>query len=115
MTDNQVAEANFPASLLPALNSLAARAVEYARSSNELSFASDDEIATSAIVRDGLLKIGLSLELDASFQVWSFVSANYQSGWLDGCFDVESAIGAVRDLCQHIADRTDYAGFSGLG
>jgi hypothetical protein len=61
--DNQTTEAKFPVFLLPALHSLVARATENAAESEEFSFASEEETTTSALVRDGLRKVGFDVEL----------------------------------------------------
>jgi hypothetical protein len=115
MTDSQTSEASFPVSLRPALQALVAEAAIDAAESEELASASENELATAAMVQDGLKMIGVNLDIDASYQVWSLISLNSQSGWLDGPRDAADALVAVQRLCQDIAEGADYAGFSGNG
>lgn len=110
MTDNETTEASFPVSLRPALQALVA---EVTAESEELAFASEDELATAAMVKDGLEMVGINLEINAAYQVWSLISLNSQAGWLDGPGDATDALVAVERLCQDIAEGVDYAGFSG--
>lgn len=113
MGDNQTTDAGFPASLRPALQALVAEAAADAAESEELASASEDELATAAMVKDGLEMVGVNLEIDAAYQVWSLISLNSQAGWLDGPRDAADALVAVQRLCQDIAEGADYAGFSG--
>lgn len=115
MTDNQPTEAAFPASLRPALQALVAEAAADAAGSGELASASDDELATAAMVKEGLKTVGVNLEIDAAYQVWSLISLNSQAGWLSGPRDAADALVAVELLCHDIAEGNDYAGFSGNG
>ena len=113
MTDNDATEVSFPASLRPALQALVAQAIADAAQSEELASASENELATAAMVKDGLEMAGVNLEIDAAYQVWSLISLNSQAGWLDGPRDAADALVAVERLSQDIAEGADYAGFSG--
>ncbi|GBR20483.1 hypothetical protein [Asaia spathodeae] len=114
-TDNHTTESSFPASLRPALQALVAEAGADAAESRELAAASEDELITAAMVKEGLELVGVNLEIDAAYQVWSMISLNLQAGWLNGPRDAADALIAVQGLCQDIADGADYAGFSGKG
>ncbi|KXV79533.1 MAG: hypothetical protein ABF537_15165 [Acetobacter sp.] len=115
MTDNQTTEASVPASLRPALQALVAEAVADAAFSEELASASEDELATADMVKDGLEMVGVNLKIGAAYQIWSLISLNSQAGWLYGPRDAADALVAVLRLCQDIAQGADYAGFSGKG
>jgi hypothetical protein len=114
-SDNLTTEANFPASLHPALKAVVAEAVANAAYSDELASASEEELVTAAMVKDGLVMVGLNLEIGATYQIWSLISLNSQAGWLDGPRDAADALVAVQRLCQDIAEGAYYAGFSGKG
>lgn len=104
-----------PGALVPALNSLISKARNDADGSDEFNFAPAVEVADAGIVAEGLAMLGITVDRKIAFQVWSLISANYQAGWLDGPRDAMAASEVVLDLCQDIADGTDYAGFSGRG
>jgi len=104
-----------PPTLIPALRRLMRQADENTVGSDEFENASVGEVADARVVAEGLAKLGIEVSPKVAYQVWSLVSENYQAGWLDGPRDAEDASRAVLGLCQHIADGTDSAGFSGIG
>lgn len=108
-------EADFPASLCPALQALVAGAAANAAYSEELAAASEGELPTAAKMKDGLEMVGVNLEIGAPYQIWFLISLNFQAGWLDGPPDAADVLVAVQRLCQDIAERADYAGFSRKG
>lgn len=103
-----------PTNLSSALTALITKAKINAEASSEFDHAARQEVEDAGVVVKGLSSIGITVEPRVAFEVWSMISLNSQAGWLDGPRNAEGARIEVLGLCQHIADGTDYAGFSGM-